>query len=198
MPCFIRSRAIFWSRSMFDILGMPVKGDYLSFAEVVERIHTSDTQLEAAVESRAQFGAREGERRACCREGSTRSGEDRRVGRGRVDRPAARRGARVGVARGVDRAGFEGVLAVCEAGELVRRRARRPRTAVESAFEAGLVGGAQRMGRPMAVAGRRQGHRRASRHRGVQVEIRADQNEGGQNRNVDRQPMARMEREARI
>lgn len=42
---------IFWSRSMFDILGMPVKGDYLSFAEVVERIHTSDTQLEAAVES---------------------------------------------------------------------------------------------------------------------------------------------------
>ncbi len=41
---------IFWSRSMFDILGMPVKGDFLSFAEVVERIHPSDTQLEDAVE----------------------------------------------------------------------------------------------------------------------------------------------------
>ncbi len=41
---------IFWSRSMFDILGMPVKGDYLSFAEVLSRIHESDTQLEEAVE----------------------------------------------------------------------------------------------------------------------------------------------------
>jgi two-component system cell cycle sensor histidine kinase PleC len=41
---------IFWSRSMFDILGMPVKGDYLSFGEVVCRIHESDTQLEEAVE----------------------------------------------------------------------------------------------------------------------------------------------------
>jgi two-component system cell cycle sensor histidine kinase PleC len=41
---------IFWSRSMFDILGMPVKGDFLSFAEVAGRIHPSDTQLEAAVE----------------------------------------------------------------------------------------------------------------------------------------------------
>jgi two-component system cell cycle sensor histidine kinase PleC len=41
---------IFWSRSMFDILGMPVKGDYLSFAEVVGRIHESDTELEEAVE----------------------------------------------------------------------------------------------------------------------------------------------------
>jgi two-component system, cell cycle sensor histidine kinase PleC len=42
---------IFWSRSMFEILGMPVKGDFLSFAEVANRIHPSDTQLEAAVES---------------------------------------------------------------------------------------------------------------------------------------------------
>jgi two-component system cell cycle sensor histidine kinase PleC len=41
---------IFWSRSMFDILGMPVKGDYLSFAEVLSRIHESDTDLEQAVE----------------------------------------------------------------------------------------------------------------------------------------------------
>ena len=42
---------IFWSRSMFDILGMPVKGDYLRFAEVVSRIHPNDTQLETAVEN---------------------------------------------------------------------------------------------------------------------------------------------------
>jgi two-component system, cell cycle sensor histidine kinase PleC len=41
---------IFWSRSMFDILGMPVKGDYLSFAEVLNRIHENDTELEQAVE----------------------------------------------------------------------------------------------------------------------------------------------------
>ncbi|MFM8748166.1 MAG: PAS-domain containing protein, partial [Aestuariivirga sp.] len=41
---------IFWSRSMFDILGMPVKGDYLTFAEAVSRIHEQDTQLEEAVE----------------------------------------------------------------------------------------------------------------------------------------------------
>jgi len=41
---------IFWSRSMFDMLGMPVKGDYLSFAEMASRIHENDTQLEEAVE----------------------------------------------------------------------------------------------------------------------------------------------------
>lgn len=41
---------IFWSRSMFDILGMPVKGDYLSFAEVAARLHPDDSQLESAVE----------------------------------------------------------------------------------------------------------------------------------------------------
>ena len=41
---------IFWSRSMFDMLGMPVKGDYLSFAEMASRIHEGDTQLEEAVE----------------------------------------------------------------------------------------------------------------------------------------------------
>jgi two-component system cell cycle sensor histidine kinase PleC len=46
----IRKGILFWSRSMFDILGMPVKGDYLSFAEAVSRIHENDTQLEDAVE----------------------------------------------------------------------------------------------------------------------------------------------------
>lgn len=46
----IEKGVIFWSRSMFEILGMPVKGDYLSFAEAVSRIHEVDTQLEEAVE----------------------------------------------------------------------------------------------------------------------------------------------------
>ncbi len=41
---------IFWSRSMFEMLGMPVKGDFLTFDEVVSRIHENDTQLEDAVE----------------------------------------------------------------------------------------------------------------------------------------------------
>ena len=46
----IHKGIIFWSRSMFEILGLPVKGDFLTFAEVVNRIHEQDTQLEEAVE----------------------------------------------------------------------------------------------------------------------------------------------------
>jgi two-component system cell cycle sensor histidine kinase PleC len=41
---------IFWSRSMFGILGMPVKGDYLSLEEVAGRIHEDGAELEEAVE----------------------------------------------------------------------------------------------------------------------------------------------------
>ena len=41
---------IFWSRSMFDILGMPVKGDFLSFGEVAGRLHPDDAQLETIIE----------------------------------------------------------------------------------------------------------------------------------------------------
>lgn len=41
---------LFWSRSMFGILGMPVKGDFLNFGEVIDRIHPADTELEAVVE----------------------------------------------------------------------------------------------------------------------------------------------------
>ena len=37
-------------RSMFEILGMPVKGDFLSFAEVAERLHPDDAQLEELIE----------------------------------------------------------------------------------------------------------------------------------------------------
>jgi len=42
---------IFWSKSMFEILGMPVKGDFLSFGEVANRLHPDDAQLETVVES---------------------------------------------------------------------------------------------------------------------------------------------------
>ncbi len=41
---------IFWSRSMFGILGMPVKGDFLSFSEVTARLHPGENQLEAVME----------------------------------------------------------------------------------------------------------------------------------------------------
>jgi two-component system cell cycle sensor histidine kinase PleC len=42
--------SIFWSKSMFDILGMPVKGEYLSFGEVAQRLHPDDAHFETVVE----------------------------------------------------------------------------------------------------------------------------------------------------
>ncbi|NJM29319.1 MAG: PAS domain S-box protein [Rhizobiales bacterium] len=42
--------SIFWSKSMFEILGMPVKGEYLSFGEVAQRLHPEDSQFETVVE----------------------------------------------------------------------------------------------------------------------------------------------------
>ncbi|MFO1122538.1 MAG: ATP-binding protein [Hyphomicrobiales bacterium] len=47
----IAQGVIFWSRSMFDILGMPVKGDLLSFKEVAGRLHPEDSHLETTIES---------------------------------------------------------------------------------------------------------------------------------------------------
>jgi len=47
----VAAGTIFWSRSMFGILGMRVKGDVLSFTEVAERLHPGDAQLEAAIDS---------------------------------------------------------------------------------------------------------------------------------------------------
>jgi two-component system cell cycle sensor histidine kinase PleC len=41
---------IFWSKSMFEMLGMPVKGDLLSFGEVSGRLHEDDAPLEDIVE----------------------------------------------------------------------------------------------------------------------------------------------------
>ena len=42
---------IFWSQSMFEILGLPVKGDFLNFGEVAGRLHPDDAQLEQVVEN---------------------------------------------------------------------------------------------------------------------------------------------------
>ena len=41
---------IFWSKSMFEILGMAVKGDFLSFGELAGRLHPDDEPLENVVE----------------------------------------------------------------------------------------------------------------------------------------------------
>lgn len=41
---------IFWSHSMFEILGLPEKGDFLSFGEVAGRIHPDDAKLDNLIE----------------------------------------------------------------------------------------------------------------------------------------------------
>jgi len=41
---------IFWSKSMYAILGTQEKGEFLSFGEVAERIHPDDAPLEGVVE----------------------------------------------------------------------------------------------------------------------------------------------------
>ena len=42
---------IFWSRSMFDILGLDPRGDLLAYGEVVERLHPEDQKLDAVVDT---------------------------------------------------------------------------------------------------------------------------------------------------
>jgi two-component system cell cycle sensor histidine kinase PleC len=41
---------IFWSKSMFEILGLAPKGEFLSFGEVAERIHPDDAKLDHLIE----------------------------------------------------------------------------------------------------------------------------------------------------
>jgi len=41
---------IFWSRSMFDILGLEPQGDFLSYGEVAERLHPEDEPIERYAE----------------------------------------------------------------------------------------------------------------------------------------------------
>jgi two-component system cell cycle sensor histidine kinase PleC len=42
---------IFWSKSMYDILGLAENGEFLNFGEVAERIHPDDAQLEKVIEA---------------------------------------------------------------------------------------------------------------------------------------------------
>jgi two-component system cell cycle sensor histidine kinase PleC len=42
---------IFWSRSMFDMLGLKPSGDYLSYGEVAERLHPDDEPIEHFAEA---------------------------------------------------------------------------------------------------------------------------------------------------
>ncbi len=41
---------IFWSKSMFEILGLPPKGDFLSYGEVASLIHPDDAKLDNLIE----------------------------------------------------------------------------------------------------------------------------------------------------
>ena len=41
---------IFWSQSMFEILGLPSKGEFLSYGEVAARIHPDDAKLDNLIE----------------------------------------------------------------------------------------------------------------------------------------------------
>jgi two-component system, cell cycle sensor histidine kinase PleC len=41
---------IFWSKSMFEILGLPPKGEFLSYGEVANRIHADDAKLDNLIE----------------------------------------------------------------------------------------------------------------------------------------------------
>ncbi len=41
---------IFWSKSMFEILGLPPKGDFLSYGEVASLIHPEDAKLDNLIE----------------------------------------------------------------------------------------------------------------------------------------------------
>ncbi|WP_162914495.1 PAS domain-containing sensor histidine kinase [Taklimakanibacter lacteus] len=42
---------IFWSKSMYDILGLEETGEFLNFGDVADRIHPEDAQLEEVVEA---------------------------------------------------------------------------------------------------------------------------------------------------
>ncbi len=41
---------IFWSRSMYDILGLDTKGEFLSYGEVAERLHPDDVPIDQLVD----------------------------------------------------------------------------------------------------------------------------------------------------
>jgi len=47
---------IFWSKSMYDILGLHTKGEFLSYGEVAERLHPDDEPIDQLVDVMLQGG----------------------------------------------------------------------------------------------------------------------------------------------
>ncbi len=47
---------IFWSKSMYDILGLQTKGEFLSYGEVAERLHPDDEPIDQLVDVMLQGG----------------------------------------------------------------------------------------------------------------------------------------------
>ena len=47
---------IFWSRSMFGILGLPPRADLLSYGEVLELLHPDDKQIDAQIDEMLKEG----------------------------------------------------------------------------------------------------------------------------------------------
>ncbi|NNE25020.1 MAG: PAS domain S-box protein [Rhizobiales bacterium] len=47
---------IFWSKSMYDILGLEPSGEFLSYGEVAERLHENDEQLDKLANTMLQGG----------------------------------------------------------------------------------------------------------------------------------------------
>ncbi len=112
--------------------------------------------VERAEEARAAVRRREREGRRRRGGRVARLGVDRRRRGGRVDRPRLRVGGAL-VAGGVGRADLEGVRAVAEAGERVRRGARGPGARVELALEGRRLAGREREARRRVVRLRRPG-----------------------------------------
>ncbi len=47
---------IFWSRSMFDILGLKPRGDLLSYGEVIDRLHPDDPRMDVLINDMLRDG----------------------------------------------------------------------------------------------------------------------------------------------
>src|SRR5439155_27267311 len=92
--------------------------------------------VQLAEEGRATLGRREAERGARRGGRIARVGSDRRVGRGRVDRPRVGGGGGVGVSGSVRRVDLEGVVSLCEPGVGLGGGAGREAGAVQLALEA--------------------------------------------------------------
>ncbi len=50
---------IFWSRSMYDMLGLEPEGELLSYGEVCDRLHPDDQRMDAMVDRMLRFGQKQ-------------------------------------------------------------------------------------------------------------------------------------------